>query len=268
MGIFGRPFKSAKEGSPLYMKRHVLLPFVAAGLALLPVASTLAFETAQGVTATPITALPFTITTSGNYYLPANLTSALPGGAAITVAASQVVLDLNGRTLASTAGTAFTIGVYVFNQVDVTIQNGDIDGFGYAGVYLAPNSTDNNAKNTVDNIRFNNDVIGVLSISGQSNWVKNCIIDGGDIGIYFFADLGGSRASNNILEAQKAGEWPGMGIALLSQGGSGTYFENNLVSKGSSTVGQLLGAGDKFRFETFVGGALHVGGVDQLATSL
>jgi len=250
------------------MKRHVLLPLVAAGLALLPVANTKAFQTAVGVGATPITALPFTITTSGNYYLPTNLTSALPGGAAITVAASQVVLDLNGRTLASSAGSAFTIGVYVFNQVDVTIQNGDIDGFGYAGVYLASNSTDNNAKNTVDNIRFNNNVIGVLSVSGQSNWVKNCIIDGGDIGIYFFADLGGSRASNNTLENQKASEYPGVGIALLSVGGTGTYFENNLVSKGSNPIGQMLGSADKFRFETFVGGAIHVGGVDQLDTSL
>jgi len=249
------------------MKRHVVLSLITAGLALLSVAGTKAFETAQGVNATPITTLPFTITASGNYYLPGNLT--YNGvGPAITVAASQVVLDLNGRTLSTSVGTAFSIGVYVFNQVDVTIQNGDIDNFGYAGIYLAPNSTDNNAKNTVDNVRFNNDLIGVLSVSGQSNWVKNCIIDGGDIGIYFFADLGGSRASNNTLENQKAAEWPAMGVALLSVGGSGTYFENNLVSKGSNANGQVLGTGDKFRFETFVGGAGHVGGVDQLATSL
>ena len=250
------------------MKRHIVLSFITAGLALLPLASSQAFETSVAVGATAITSLPFTITASGNYYLPANLTFAAPGGAAITVAASQVVLDLNGRTLASGAGSAFNIGVYVFNQVDVTIQNGDIDGFGYAGVYLAPNSTDNNAKNIVDNVRFNGDAIAVLSISGRSNWVKNCIIDGGDIGIYFFADLGGSRASNNTLENQKASEYPGMGIALLSINGTGTYFENNLVSKGSSPIGQLLGSADKFRFETFVGGATHVGGVDQLDTSL
>src|SRR5271166_3703519 len=250
------------------MKRHIVLSFVTAGLALLPLASSQAFETSVAVGATAITSLPFTITASGNYYLPANLTFAAPGGAAITVAASQVVLDLNGRTLASNAGSAFTIGVYVFNQVDVTVQNGDIDGFGYAGVYLAPNSTDNNMKNTVDNVKFNNDLIGVLSVSGQSNWVKNCIIDGGDIGIYFFADLGGSRASNNTLEAQKAAEWPGVGTALLSIGGTGTYFENNLVSKGSNAIGQMLGSADKFRFETFVGGAGHVGGIDQLDTSL
>jgi len=249
------------------MKRNVLLSLIGAGLTLLPIASSKAFETAQGVTATPITTLPFTITTSGNYYLPGDLT--FPGiGAAILVNADQVVIDLNGRTLASTPGnTSFNFGVYVNNRIDVTVQNGDIDNFGYAGVFLAANGVDRNAKNVVDNVRFNNDSIGVLSISGTSNWVKNCIIDGGDVGIYFWADLGGSRASNNTLENQKAAEFPGIGIALLSGGGSaGTYFENNLVSK--TGVGQMLQVIDKYRFETFVHGATRVGGIDQLATSV
>jgi hypothetical protein len=250
------------------MKKHVIFPLLTVGLTLLSVVGAKAFETAQGVTATPITAVPFTITASGNYYLPANLVFNVPAGAAITIAASEVYLDLNGRTLSSTLGTSFNIGVLVFNQVDVTIQNGDIDGFGYAGVYLAPNSTDNNKKNVVDNVRFNNDNIGVVSVSGQSNWIKNCIIDGGDVGIMIIADLGGTRASNNILEAQKASEFPGLGMAILVSGGSGTYFDNNLVSKGSGAFGQVLGTADKFRFETFVGGAGHIGGVDQLATSL
>jgi hypothetical protein len=40
---------------------------------VLSVVSANAFETAQGVTATAITTVPFTITASGNYYLPANL---------------------------------------------------------------------------------------------------------------------------------------------------------------------------------------------------
>src|SRR5271167_2674911 len=111
------------------MKRHVVLSLIAAGLALLPVAGAKAFETAQGVTATPITTLPFVISTSGNYYLPANLTTAVPAGAAITITASEVYLDLNGRTLSNSTPTNFAYGVLVFNQVDVTVQNGDIDGF-------------------------------------------------------------------------------------------------------------------------------------------
>jgi hypothetical protein len=256
--------------SNAYMKRNIVLSVIAAGLTLLPVASTKAFETAQGVVATPITTVPFVISTSGNYYLPANLTFTAAAGAAITITASEVVLDLNGRTLSSGIPTAFTVGVLVFNSLDVTVQNGDIDNFGYAGVYLAPNSTDVNAKNTVDNIKFNNNLIGVLSISGTSNWVKNCVIDGGDVGIMFQAD-NGSRASNNILQLQTAHELLGMGVGLVSMGSGGVYFENNEVLKGSNPVGQFMSGTDKFRFETFVGFSTlgpHTGGTDETFNSL
>ena len=64
------------------MKRHVALSFITAGLALLPLASSKAFETAQGVTATPISSLPAVISAPGNYYLTTDLTSAVPAGAA------------------------------------------------------------------------------------------------------------------------------------------------------------------------------------------
>jgi len=252
------------------MKRNVVLSLIAAGLALLPVASTKAFETAQGVVATPITSVPFVISTSGNYYLPANLSFAGFSGAAITITASQVVLDLNGRTISSSQSSAVDFGVYVVNQVDVTIQNGDIDNF-YYGVLLAPNSSDNNAKNTVANIKFNGDQVGVFSISGQSNLVKDCIIDGGDVGIWFLADLGGSRATNNILENQKAGESIGMGLALVSTGSGGVVFDNNVVAKGTSAFGMVLSGTDKYRFDSFVGfpvNSPHVGGTNELADSL
>src|ERR1700757_2000392 len=132
------------------MKRHVVLSVIATGLTLLPVA-TKAFETAQGVTATPITSIPFVITTPGNYYVPADLTGTAVAGAAITIAASQVYLDLNGRTIKDTTPTNFAYGILVFNQVDVTIQNGDIDNY-YVGVFFSPNSTDVNAKNTAKNL--------------------------------------------------------------------------------------------------------------------
>jgi len=242
---------------------------MAAGLALLPVGSAMAFETAQGVVATPITSLPFVISTSGNYYLPANLSTSSPAGAAITITASEVVLDLNGRTLSNSLKSNFSYGVLVFNQVDVTVQNGDIDGF-YIGVFLSPNSTDVNAKNTVDNCRMNGDGIGVFSLSGTSNWVKHCIIDGGDIGIMFNQDSG-SRAEDNILENQAASEEFQTGIALVSTGSLGTVFDNNVVEKGTNALGMVQSGTDKYRFDSFVGfpsNSPHVGGTNELADSL
>jgi hypothetical protein len=250
------------------MKRYAVLSLLAAGLTLLSVANSNAWSVATNVPATAITAVPFAINAPGNYYLATDLVFTGNVGAAIIINASQVTLDLNGHTLSTNVSTAFNIGVFVFNRVDVTIKEGDIDGFGYAGVYFAPNSTDVNAKNVVDDVRFNNDEIGVLSVSGTSNWVKNCIIDGGDVGIWFLADSG-SRASNNILENQKKTELIGMGVALLSTGSLGAYFDNNLVYN-VNTVGQMLSTTDKFRFETFVGTPtpIHAGGTDQMATSI
>src|SRR5947207_1497513 len=52
---------------------------------------------------TPISVLPFTISTPGSYYFTGNLT-ATADGVAITVSAENVTIDLNGFTLASGGG--------------------------------------------------------------------------------------------------------------------------------------------------------------------
>ena len=233
------------------MKRNIIVSIMATGLALLPLTSANAFETAQGVVATPILAVPFTITVSGNYYLPANITTNLATGSAITINASEVILDLNGRSLINVAPSNQANGVFVNDQVDVTVQNGDIVGFGI-GVYFSPNSADNNRKNTAANLRLDNNLIGVTSVSGHSNWVKDSIIDGGSVGIFFDQDLG-SRAENNILEEQVGVELNTTGVALVSAGSLGVLFDNNEVSKGSAAVGQIMSGTDKYRFESFTG---------------
>jgi len=247
------------------MKRNAVLSLIAAGLALLPVTNTKAWDVSTSVPATAITGVPYVITAPGNYYLANNVSFSAPSGAAITILASEVYLDLNGKTINSTAGSSLNIGVFVVNQVDVTILEGDIDNFGYAGVYLAPNSTDVNSKNVVDNIHFNGDGVGVLSVSGTSNWVKNCIIDGGAIGIWFSQDAG-SRATNNIVQKVVATELMPMSAGLLSTGSLGAYFDNNLVYN-TGGVGQLLSGSDKYRFETFTGSPLPstIGGTNQFA---
>jgi hypothetical protein len=250
------------------MKPHLVFPLIATGLAFLPFASANAFETAQGVTATAITAIPFVINVPGNYYLPVNLAISGASSNAITVNASHVVIDLNGRTLSSaTAGTTAS-GIVVFNQVDVRIQNGSIEGF-YAGVYFAPASTAVNAKNTASNLRLNGNTIGVLSSSGTSNLVKDCIIDGGDVGIMFSQDSG-SRANNNLLANQTASPALGVGVALVSSSSSGVVFDDNVVAKGSNAFGMIMSGTDKYRFDSFVGfpndGPL-VGGTNEFANS-
>jgi hypothetical protein len=76
---------------------------------------------------TPISSAPFTISSSGSYYLTQNLV--VSTGTAITIAASRVSLDLNGFTITSTSATPNGTGVFVNGDLrDITIQNGSIAG--------------------------------------------------------------------------------------------------------------------------------------------
>jgi hypothetical protein len=77
---------------------------------------------------TPISSLPFTISSSGSYYLTKNLQFTAASGDAITINSSNVTLDLEGFTLSSIAavtGNAIQIGG---GMTTVTVRNGTIAG--------------------------------------------------------------------------------------------------------------------------------------------
>jgi hypothetical protein len=84
---------------------------------------------------TPISALPFTISTAGSYYLTANLTAAA-GGAGISITAGSVTLDLGGFTLTgnATSGSGVVVGVSGSEVAHVTIKNGALVGWQFFGV--------------------------------------------------------------------------------------------------------------------------------------
>src|SRR4051812_49280805 len=69
---------------------------------------------------TLISAVPFTIDASGSYYLTNNVS--VTTGDAITIAASGVVLDLNGFTITSTAASANGTAILINSGLhDITI---------------------------------------------------------------------------------------------------------------------------------------------------
>jgi hypothetical protein len=77
---------------------------------------------------TPIESLPFSITQGGSYYLAKNLQFSATSGDAITIAASDVTLDLMGFTLSSSSavtGSAIRINASLRN---VAVRNGVITG--------------------------------------------------------------------------------------------------------------------------------------------
>lgn len=209
--------------------------------------------------ATKITTLPYTITSPGNYYLAQKLkySGGGSGAVAITILASEVVLDLNGQTLeadgiekASNVG----IGVFVWDQEDVTIQNGDIDKFGAYGVLFSAGDKvkEHNFKNQCENVRFNGDEVGVLTVSGSLVDVEDCFFEGGSIGIYDVASLGGDRFQKNSFEAQAGVEALNEGIGLVTAGGVGVLAEDNLFAD-AQTMGAFFGdKDDRLRFNSFI----------------
>ncbi|MGZ5022930.1 MAG: hypothetical protein ACXWAX_10115, partial [Chthoniobacterales bacterium] len=71
---------------------------------------------------TPISSLPFTISTAGSYYVTANLTGVV-GQHGITINADNVTLDLGGFELIG-PGSSVTVGVRVVSgHTDATIRN-------------------------------------------------------------------------------------------------------------------------------------------------
>jgi hypothetical protein len=78
---------------------------------------------------TVISSVPFTITTSGTYILSGDLTYA-GSNSAITVKASNVVIDLKGFTLFGSGPETNSIGIAALDTEDFAIRNGEINGFG------------------------------------------------------------------------------------------------------------------------------------------
>lgn len=86
---------------------------------------------------TAIASLPTTLSSAGVYCLTQDLTLAGTGGAAVTIAADSVTLDLNGHALRSkAAGNVTTYGVKVVGQKYFSIIDGTLAGFAEA-VYIA-----------------------------------------------------------------------------------------------------------------------------------
>lgn len=78
---------------------------------------------------TPISSLPYTISSPGSYYLTGDLSSTTGG---ITVATNDVELDLNGFTLTGSAGY---YGLYASFYNQITVRNGRLRSWG-TGIYL------------------------------------------------------------------------------------------------------------------------------------
>ena len=81
---------------------------------------------------TPISSLPFTISSPGSYYVTTNLTVS-SGASGITIFSGNVTLDLGGFTLQGVPGSGNGI-VFASTYNNVVVRNGILTGWGAAGV--------------------------------------------------------------------------------------------------------------------------------------
>ena len=169
---------------------------------------------ASSVPCAYITALPFTITTHGNYCLAGNLVNYSDQNA-ITIAASGVVLDLQTFTIDTynTRSDNSTLGIYSLDRRDVTIKNGTIRGFMY-GIYLSDSlgsdtdPTSTSGGHLIENLTITGSSFRGIRMEGSNNIVKNSTI----------AAIGGTTIFKNAFA---------IGIETI---GPGAIIENNTIS--------------------------------------
>ena len=144
---------------------------------------------------TPITAVPYTITNPGSYYLTTNFT--VSSGHAITIATNGVTLDLNGFTLKSTDAANTGDAVFLYSGLrNLTILNGFIEGGvtnNGSGVYSGPGFAYGIYSPSIDPVNTRVSGVSVTGCKNSGIWVsygistvvENCTVRTvGGIGIY------------------------------------------------------------------------------------
>ncbi len=175
----------------------------------------------------PISAVPYTITTSGHYYFTGDLTSATSG---ITVSASNVTIDLMGYSLIGPANGSDD-GINIDNEeTNVEIRNGTVRNFDL-GIHTYNMSTHTGGHRIINIRAVSNGNVGIDMSNGKNILIKDCTAgNNGDRGIKagYGCTITGNVVHNNA----------GQGI----YGASGnTITGNTSYENGSSGIGAANG---------------------------
>lgn len=167
---------------------------------------------AQGRPCQPaVTRVPFTIASPGVYCLVHDLASAATTGAAVTIVADNVFLDLRGYTLdGSGAGTGTqAIGISSFGRSGVTVTNGTIKGF-HTGIEIA--SAPGTRGNVVRGVRADRNTSVGISVGGTGAVIRdNLVVETGGstllpnpraYGISAYGAPGALVANNDVVDTK------------------------------------------------------------------
>ena len=90
---------------------------------------------------TPISSLPYRITSPGSYYLTKDMQTTVPDQNAIEILADSVTIDLMGYNLIGT-DSGNGCGIFMNGRKNIEIRNGTVWNFGGDGIYEAKYPTE------------------------------------------------------------------------------------------------------------------------------
>ena len=128
---------------------------------------------------TVLTELPAVITASGTYRLDADLSFPRKSGAAVTIEADDVTLDLGGNSLLGSAATDTTaIGVRTNDRKRISISNGTIRGF-YFGIDInSPDRVDSRSTgHVIDGVALDANTYFGIRLVGSASTIEACHVN-------------------------------------------------------------------------------------------
>jgi len=175
-------------GSVMKKKRAQIMKVIFVLSAMLPLAAFSAADVSadfyviagsQGV-GTEIRSLPYTISSSGFYYITKDL-SCEAGSHGITINVDNVTVDLMGFSLVGPGGTGDDDGIYMMGRENVGIRNGTVRNFNNCGI----RDSAVGAGHHIFNIRVKDNASIGICLHSRSNIIKNCTaVKNGSHGIY------------------------------------------------------------------------------------
>jgi parallel beta-helix repeat protein len=195
---------------------------------------------------TVITSLPYTISSSGQYKLGADLAVG-SGVTAIGITANDVHLNLNGHTISGpilTASDALaaptTAGISVFIATNVHINNGTVKGFSHgvvlSGSISAGKGCDDNHLNDLT-VTSNRRGIAVFEISDNNHINGNNVSGNFEIGVFIHTS-DHNKCNGNVVN-NNGGITGGGGFFIANSDGN-VIANNNISGNTPSQIGVRL----------------------------
>jgi len=241
-GTLGRMGTFQRRSGYLVEAATMIALKLALGACILAATLAVATARAETVNCTPISALPAIISSSGVYCLRSDLSMGQTSGAAITIDANDVVLDLNGHVIDGSGAGAGTwaIGILIYEPHNqVTVRNGTVRGF-LVGVVCTTDDIPIRGPviASVESIRALNNTGTGISLEGYGHTVRGNVVMGtGGTSHGAHATgiaIGGVliEVSNNDVVATYAGS-DGTAVGISTDYNGGHLIERNRIAFGN-----------------------------------